>query len=551
MTGPTPGHLTDLAEKLQAANSWARVTVSTDESGMPAVRVDEGFRGSSTERLDLSAIRPSEAADDPVLLLRFSRPVKVVNLHQNVTVEIVPTQGRPPGTSGARPSIWLLTLDASTKGSVRIRGAKSELVLETVAESTSVELRDSHVKVSDTSRPISVYLVDHEGEVCRLRGEFRSVFLRGALELAKGTRIEMLDIGAGDSTLSIEDSVSITALAGTASEPHLTSRLAFHSLDLKGRRVGKAPVPTVQIKVCEYLVLEGTAHLFVNGGNNLVFSGAQLELLLGPQSSDALAFVQDPLLELAGSHVVAAGLSGSVMLGNLSGGTILGDPDRGLLITGVRSTASGAEPLLGAQLENVRFRNGLPGLQSLTHAGPARRIEPDTTDLPGWDLRRKLRTRPPKDREQRLSLVHDADFMRRYAEIAREKGASGSASTKIGWCEQRLRHQVTTGWWEQLALWGYRLLGYGERPGPAFLTWLVASLLFTAILGAQHGVQLDGEGVGNFFNAWVSDAVSPIGSILRTGATTSDSAWVYLVRAVVAVPLIVGVLSLRKYTRSG
>lgn len=218
---------------------------------------------------------------------------------------------------------------------------------------------------------------------------------------------------------------------------------------------------------------------------------------------------------------------------------------------GGSSTADGI--CEGAFLSGFHVPGGLRGRSLLNHLDDAHHVEPATDRLPGWDYRWiDLRRRADGSRATGSAdpaLRHDAELMRKLHELTRSKGASGSVRTKVGWCAQVLRHKTTTGRVERVALWGYRALGYGERPLPPALTWLVLSLVFAALLAwIKPG---DVEGFTAFFRLWVERAVSPVGAVVGSGTGAEKDAWLYLVRAVVAIPLVVAALSLRKYVQSG
>jgi hypothetical protein len=534
----TEERLNSLLDELRNANRWARFGLDAEEDGSPFIHISEAHRRDSHMTLNLSAISPTRESESPVAIeARFIEAVIMSELHTEAKIEF-------KASRAARTALWGLVVDSTVRGSLLIKDTDG-LTVACVSESAKIGLRNSRIRAQ---RESPVFDVDIHGsgieQGCRLSGKFASVRLSGqSLEL-DGAHVGTLSVAAGASHLAVGDVTSIETLVGHARETNMSSTLVVRPLEAKAQTL-----KSVRIQTCNSLSIEGTAHLVVGTASLVRVQGQGIALSVSSRGEN-LHFEDEARLELTDEKAVVAGLKGEVTLGNLSGGTLLGDPDHGFLVTGVMPLREIDQPLLGAQLENIRFERGPSGFNSLNPTAHARRVEPDTRNLPGWELRWTLRTRPPVNRDDRLALVYDADLMRRYAEIVRDKGASGSASTKVGWCAQRLRHQVTAGFWEQTALWGYRLLGYGERPGPAFLTWLAASLLLTAVLGINQGFQLDHEGIGNFLNAWSSDAVSPIGSLLRTGSTASDSAWVYLVRAIVAVPLIVGVLALRKYTRA-
>ncbi|MBB5790814.1 hypothetical protein HD601_005389 [Jiangella mangrovi] len=186
-------------------------------------------------------------------------------------------------------------------------------------------------------------------------------------------------------------------------------------------------------------------------------------------------------------------------------------------------------------------RSAVAALESAHH------IDPRIDRLPGAGRRyrwpRQLFLRRERDLVARLP--EDAEFVDALARLARDKGAPGATRTKIAWCAYRLRHLSARSVWERLALTGYRLLGYGERPGPALLTWLVLALTAT-VLSAQV------VGLGqSAFDEFLSYAFGPAGVLFQSGGPDQPHPWQYLVRAIVAVPLVTGLIALRNFRQAG
>lgn len=99
------------------------------------------------------------------------------------------------------------------------------------------------------------------------------------------------------------------------------------------------------------------------------------------------------------------------------------------------------------------------------------------------------------------------------------------------------------------------MLGFGERPVPAFLTWLLLTVIATvALIMLGEGKQYS---FSNFIPVYMNEAISPLGTFVGTGGTevlgeagSPTPSWQYLLRALTAVPLVVGLLSLRKYAKA-
>lgn len=514
----TRDELTKLEAALAQANS-NRMTFSAHEN---AIHISSGTAPRDVVRdLDLAALPPGSDAQVTVVL-SLGGSVRLTGLRSGVTLDLT-TRGRSH-----------LVIGPNNSGRI-ILTATDPLPISAEAAGSVIELAQGHLTTSPGDHPVRIHVTSKIDGACRLGGEGGDVRLAGCLTLpTSGTELDSLYI-EGDSELSVDGDVQIQMLTGELGT----------ELNVKRAQNQRQRTPQIGVTRGNQIMLSGEVAVDLRTARAMTFHGPKVSATLR-EKGERLVFLDQASLALSKQSVVVVSMQGEPRLGDLKGGTLIGDPDTGFTIGSVQ----GPGALEDAQLENVRLRAGLDGLKVLAEAETCRRIEPDPRDLPGWNLRLRVRTLPSANHAERLATSYDADLMRRFAELCRTKGASGSASTKVGWCAQRLRHQVTPGRWEQAALWGYRLLGYGERPGPALLTWLGLSLLFAVVLAAPGGWQVDLAGFRHFLSVWAEDAISPVGAILGTGATATESAWVYLVRALVAVPLVVGLLSLRKYTRA-
>ena len=82
--------------------------------------------------------------------------------------------------------------------------------------------------------------------------------------------------------------------------------------------------------------------------------------------------------------------------------------------------------------------------------------------------------------------------------------------TLLAWCAYRTRQSVTPGHIEKGVLGAYRLIGYGERPMPAFVLYAVVAVVMTVI--GLHTLPLDItlSGIGKFLREYVGWLISPI-----------------------------------------
>ncbi|QDO89935.1 hypothetical protein FNH13_17700 [Ornithinimicrobium ciconiae] len=443
-----------------------------------------------------------------------------------------------------------LTLASSVHGPVQLDGAADgiRLTVESGAETDIAVARGFVRPRKDETFSCPLTLAGGElgsGTYGVVRAGGSAAFSTERLMLTIDT-LELL----GDSTFELPQS------GATIDISRLHSQSTGHSLTVThaGASKKKPPNPNIRLSLStvESVRVAGGAEVQVTLKGPLTeatFAG-QLEVTVPVRTAiDGPAFEKHggklPRL-VAQPRSVVRGISGGVVIRAAQQATLEG-AGTGFRIDKLEAPTrrgAGGEYFKDAYLRNFRVSPGLPGHSLLVQMDEAHQVEPSTADLPGWDLRFPRRSRKTGEVDRR-----NAEFMRKLSELADTKGASGSVRTKVGWCAQRLRHETTNGWVERGALTGYRCLGYGERPGPPLLSWLALSLAFTFLLWGLGLASVSSW--GDFFTAWADRAASPIGAIVGTGTAGEANAWLYLVRAIVAVPLVVAALCLRKYVRAG
>lgn len=337
------------------------------------------------------------------------------------------------------------------------------------------------------------------------------------------------------------------------------------------RKSGLRQVVILNVDTLDNLIIGADPSIKIaiqKSASTVTFRGPMEADFEGEAIGDAIHFEEKeglPRLDAKPGAVIDQ-VSGDLILAGIKGAQLSGG-NNGFTIHDIRPNQSAGRSSTtdgiceGAFLTGFRVPGGLRGRSILNHLDDAHHVEPATDRLPGWNYRwispRRRANGSRATGGADPALRHDAEMMRKLHELSRDKGASGSVRTKVGWCAQVLRHKTTTGRVERIALWGYRALGYGERPGPPALTWLVLSLIFTVLLmGLKPGDLMwikpgDVEGLAGFLQLWIERAVSPVGAVVGSGAGTEKDAWLYLIRAVVAIPLVVAALALRKYVQSG
>lgn len=249
----------------------------------------------------------------------------------------------------------------------------------------------------------------------------------------------------------------------------------------------------------------------------------------------------------AAPATVVSGLAGPWRLNEVAGTHVSGGP-RGFELVGIAAfSESRADTVRDAVVTGFSLPSPTERRSAVAALEAAHHVDPRTSALPGagrryrWPRPLFLRRAP----EMSARLAEDAEFVDALARLAREKGAPGATRTKIAWCAYRLRHLAARSVWERLTLAGYRLLGYGERPAPALLCWLLLAVLSAAV--SVWAVDPQASAIDEF----LSYAFAPAGVLMRTGATAEPHAWQYLLRAVVAVPLVTGLIALRNFVKQG
>ncbi|MFC9688888.1 hypothetical protein ACFTSF_10135 [Kribbella sp. NPDC056951] len=265
-----------------------------------------------------------------------------------------------------------------------------------------------------------------------------------------------------------------------------------------------------------------------------------------------------PVLQ-AGNGTVLDALEGIVTLGVVGECHLIGS-ERGFLIADIRTSnnLSRADYFRGAVVSGFKTPEGLTGRRVLAAMTDAYHLDPNTTALPGserdwWRQAKRWWHYSRADASARREIMRDlrqnAELIRELQRLVVEKGAPGSTRTKVAWTAYRLRHIGTTSRVEYLVLAGYRLLGYGERPVPAFATWLAASVFVAA---AKLGFTPDWtwHGLVMLLGEAIRQALGPLTGLLHAGSTSFTSLWDYVARATVAVPLVTGLFAFRNYVKS-
>jgi hypothetical protein len=389
--------------------------------------------------------------------------------------------------------------------------------------------------------PADVTLTD-DADV-ELRTSLRSLALPDQCTLRPGgaTEIESLEIGSR-TTVGLEGRLTVTTLTGVAGgEPTLTlsAEVAHAGVSVTARTIADLKIGSDASNL-DLTIIERADNVTVEGSAGVTIEGN--------------AFVREILS--AGTVTLAAGptavlteLGGRWTIRNAAGASLSGGKEGFEIHEITPPSQYGSNPFGGASLSRFHLSNPSNRRRILAELDAAYFLDPLPDRLPGggaaYHEHRPWRWQLAEDRNRALS--QDAEFVRELARQAREHGAPGSTRTRVAWCAYRLRHFASGSWWERRALDGYRLLGYGERPGPAFLSWVaVAAVCAGATLGFTPDPTPDG--LLRFLGAGIEQALGPVGSLFGTGTPDAEW-WTYALRTLVAIPLITGALALRNYVK--
>jgi hypothetical protein len=285
------------------------------------------------------------------------------------------------------------------------------------------------------------------------------------------------------------------------------------------------------------------------------------ELMIHPNAAvQRLTLVDQPRLSV-GEYAVVTAMTGEAFLIRRAAHTqLVGAADSGLELLGISTD------LTGATLENIKIPNTPRGRQELAQIEQATHFTPYIRELPTaplepyyvWQGNQSGRVRAirrillgsqrPVTDAGLAKRTGDYEYVRAMARLAATKGAPGSVRTKLAWSMYRLRNLVV-GKWERCALTGYRMIGYGERAGPAVITWIVVAAL---VIPLRYGLSPDfsPDGIGHFFEHWGSNILSPL-HLLHLGGSDEDDGnhWHLLAKILVAAPFVTAILAARKYLK--
>lgn len=208
--------------------------------------------------------------------------------------------------------------------------------------------------------------------------------------------------------------------------------------------------------------------------------------------------------------------------------------------------------LEGATLLDVRVPLNSDGVKSMAALGQAHLVALDIRHLCGghefrvrWP-RRKVKPDPWTSERIFSNPGIEEAYVRDALENLAGRGADGTTISLLKWWQYRLaQKRDKSSSLDKMLLFLYRLIGYGERPGPPALTWLVTCLLSAPLWMPRDtsATSLLGEyllgvlGAATLPIAVVGAANVPV-SVPRPGYAVPEELWTMLLVLVLTCLII-------------
>lgn len=473
---------------------------------------------------------------------------------------------------GPETTLVVIELDSGAHGKVCLRDTSATCQIQVKSSRSSngergnLELRSneaSHINIVgadvdlagivDILRPAAVVVESaqlQDGTLTSQRVEIKLLELSGQIALndRRGRVLDVTIHGRAD-LITTEDCPRLVRVHSahlstpTEGEPAPRAELrvrggqALKCEEVVGLNVRVDEGATLSVATLRLVELTGPGRVEVQQGRSVALQMPAIRLSLAPYGQ--LVDVWGALHLVSGRHGhVSAKKQGAA--GERLEVLSVDAKDRaleGISLTGIHipPNLSGRETIavLRDQAEYVTpaVTNDLPG------RGPLRGIR----NLFGW-----LAPEPDP-----INATMDTEYSAALADLAQQKGAPASVRTALAWSSYRMRNITAPSWAERFLLSVYRLIGYGERPAPAFIAYIAAAALVTAVIWGDTQLVLDdSEGyknVGKTFGYWLA---TPLHVLNLTGQEESIGAIGTLGRLVVAVPFVTAVLATRNYLKN-
>lgn len=299
--------------------------------------------------------------------------------------------------------------------------------------------------------------------------------------------------------------------------------------------------------------IERDAHLSITSSCKASVLRGAGAVTLGGLAADVQ--FQAPIRLSTLSHSTISNASGNVVLERVENSTIVGRYDGvnsrppGLEIVGIGQVSG----LSRVTLDGVRFPISSEGLEVMSAlAQHALQVTPAVHGaLPG---RRRVDRAPWARRWMSPEeILFNQIYAQELASLAEKKSTTGASRTILSWCAYRMRNLAAAGMVERTLLSFYRLIGYGERTGPALLTYFIIALSCTLVSEAGRPVDLGDDGVRQFGGDLMAWLITPLHLLDLTESTAFPGDLPrpveVIFRVIIAIPFVTGVLALRKYAK--
>lgn len=425
----------------------------------------------------------------------------------------------------------------ATSGTIRIASKKQCAVRVLQDARCNIELTEGSYELSVESAGASVSAGDMT-EVGLITVVPRLV-VSGSVSLdVKNHYVEELLVDGGKATLKlVAPTLQVGRLASSNGKPDLAIEAAAETNDrecvIVVKSVGNVLIRNETLRRVTVQVSESATGLSLGG---------DVDLHLVRADADDICAI-DGKVRLFASYSFVRDMAGAWTMGRASGSQLRGG-DGGFEILEADAECRFEEAVV-IDFDVVPGRDGRRVLEALKDAY---QVVPRRDRVPGMGTLRWYRGLIPA--HELAHINRDAEFVGELARRAREGHAPGAVRTHIGWCAYRLRHLSSNSGWERTTLMAYRALGYGERPGPALLTWIAISFLAAIVLLVSQGFGMDASwaGVTTLVLETIKQAVSPLGALTSTGGPDA-TALQHAIRVLVAIPLLTGALALRNFVK--
>jgi len=207
----------------------------------------------------------------------------------------------------------------------------------------------------------------------------------------------------------------------------------------------------------------------------------------------------------------------------------------------------------GSSFEYVRIPVSPRGCQILLEFETLSQFTPGVQDLP--TVTRRVAIADLFRKRKRVAVSSDRAIQTQYtrllSRLANTKGSPASERTRVVWAAYCMRTSTAQTRSERALLTAYRMLGYGERPGPPLVTWLATAMIL-APTGPRRGPMLDPslELTRRLLHNWCDYLLSPLHLLNLAGGVSAPGPFLTVTRTLVAIPFVTAVLAIRRFVKA-